>query len=287
MSGIYTVENTFQLSFKNEPDGMRVTKMVDSTLSIKITARGFAILNMNLFNDMDNLIVNLNNYTIESKGGVSYAIFTQELTTKLAKLTGISENNIQFPKAMIVFDMEKTGEKTVPIVPNYSLSFVSQYDLYNNVTSNPAYVTLYGAHSILDTINSILTKELLLTNLMSSKLVEVDLVNPNTNTIAMSVNKTELNIKVEKFTESQFTIPINLVDLPYKIKTFPSDVTVYFRVAQSDFNNVLMHQFEVSLSVNNIDVTKATSLPLKLVKQPSFVRNVRVVPSKVEFLIIK
>jgi len=264
-----------------------VTELVDSTLDLNLTARGFAILKLNLFNDMKNLDINLDNYSIEPRGDVKYAIYTQELTNKLAEVVGVAENSIQFSKAMLAFEMEKTSQKRVPIIPRYSLSFASQYDLYNNVTSDPEFVMVYGPLSILDTLESISTIKLTQENVMSDQLVKIDLENPNSDLLRLDVDDVLLAFKVEKFTESEIMIPVNLSNLDYKIKTFPSQVKVSYRVAQIDFNEVQSNQFSVFPVIKNINLLQAKKLSLKLIKLPDLVRNARVVPSEVEFLIIK
>ncbi len=287
LSDIYTVENSFNLTYDNEPSGLRVTNLIDSTLDLNLTARGFAILKLNLFNDMENLDINLENYTVEPKDNSRYAIYTQELTSKLAEIVGVSENNIQFSKAMLAFEMETTQEKIVSVVPNYSLSFVSQFDLYKRVISDPEFVTVYGPQSILDTLTSIFTEKLVLENVMSNHEVIVGLNNPNSELLRLSTDEAILKLTVEKFTESDIIVPINNSTFDQEIKTFPSQVLVSYRVAQIDFNKVRSSQFNIFPAHNNLDLLKVKKLPLRLSKQPDFVRNVRIVPAYVEFLIIK
>ncbi len=287
LSDVYTVENSFKLTYSNDPAGFRVTELVDSTLDLNLTARGFAILKMNLFNDMENLDINLDNYTLEPRGDEVYAIYTQELTNKLAEVVGVAENNIQFSKTMLIFEMERTSEKRIQVIPEYSLSFVSQYDLYNTVISDPAFIMVYGPLSILDTLESISTIKLLQENIMSDQTVKIDLENPNVDLLRLEVKEVMLSFEVEKFTESEILVPVNLSNLEYKIKTFPSQVKVFYRVAQIDFNEVRSNQFNVFPVINNKNLNQVNKLSLKLLKQPDFVRNVRVVPSEVEFLIIK
>jgi len=287
LSDIYTVNYSFRVMYNNVPPALRLTKLVDSTLNLNLTARGFLILKMELFNDVENLDINLDNYTVEHHDGSNYSIFSQELTNNLAKTIGVNENDIKFSKGTLFFVMEKTEEKEIPVIPNYSLDFVSQYDLYNEVSTNPAFVTAYGPKNILDTLNRILTEKIVLENLMSDMVINIDLMNPNSELLSFDHNEVTMYFKVEKFTESEIDVPINLSNIKYNIKTFPSKVKVYFRVAQTDFNEVRPHQFNIYPVLNNMDILQVQKLPLKLSKQPDFVRNIRIVPSEVEFLVIK
>lgn len=287
LSDVYSVNYSFKITYNNVPPELRLTKLDDSTLNLNLTARGFLILKMNIFNDMENLDINLDNYTIEHRDGIKYSIYTQELMESLAGLIGVNEKDILFSKAKLAFEMEKAGEKMVPVVPDYSLKFVNQYDLYKDVKIEPGEVMVYGPRNILDTLTKVFTKKLVLENLMSDQVVVVELENPDAGMLSYGEDKVTLDFKIEKFTESEIVVSINLSNLKYKIKTFPSQVKVYYRVAQSDFNEVRSHQFNIYPAINNMDILQAQKLPLKLSKQPDFVRNIRIVPSEVEFLIIK
>ncbi len=287
LSNVYTIDNSFTVSYKNEPDNFRVTKLIDSTLSVRITARGFLILKLDLFNDMDKLQINLNNYTLEKHSNSKYSIYTQELTKKLSELMGIKENNINFSKAKITFVMEKTGEKVVKIIPVYDLVFASQYDLYNSCVCEPSSIKVYGPQSILDTLQSVYTYSYFEEDVSADVKAQIGLQNPLPGVIKLGTKNVNLFFKVEKFTESNILVPINTNGLKYNVKTFPSKVQVYFRVAQNDFNKVRSHQFNISPIINDLDLLEVNKLPLSITKHPDFVRNIRIVPPSVEFLIIK
>ncbi len=287
LSDVYSTSYTFKVKYNNVPVDLRLTKLIDSTLDLSVTARGFSILKINLFDDMENLDINLNNYSIEHRKGVKYEIYTQELIKKLAEIIDVSENDIRLSKAMLSFEMEKTSEKEVLVVPNYSINFVNQYDLYSDVKSDMESIIVYGPKNVLDTLTRITTKKLVLENMQSDQIVKVELDNPAPGLLSFDHNEVTLYFEVEKFTESEIILPVNLNNLKYKIKIFPSKVKVYYKVAQSDFNRVQSNHFNIYPLINNMNIQQARKLPLKLSKQPDFVRNIRIVPSEVEFLIIK
>ena len=287
LSDIYSVNYSFALKYNNAPASLRLTRVIDSTLDISLTARGFAILKLNLFNDMETLDINLDNYTIDHKGDIKYGIFTQELTSRLAGLVNVGEKDIQLSRASLTFELEKTGSKIISIVPNYDIIFTDQFDLYEEVKLDPSEVTVYGPQSVLDSLYSISTQKLILENVQTDQEIGIELNNPNPELLSLGNNQSTLYFKVEKFTESELLVPVNLSNLKYRIKTFPMQVSVFYRVAQKDFNEVRAHQFNIIPMVDNLDILHAHKLPLKVSKHPDFVRNVRVIPSEVEFLIIK
>lgn len=287
LSHVYSVNYSLGVKYNNAPSSLRLTNIVDSTLDLSLTARGFAILKLNLFNDMDLLDIDLGNYNIDHKEGIEYSINTQELITTLSELVNVDEKDIKLSRTALVFEMEKTGEKKVTIIPDFDIVFASQYDLYKDVSVEPAEVIVYGPQNVLDSLAFIITDKLILTDINSNQLVKVDLKNPNSSLLSFQNSKVTLNFEVEKFTESELDVPINLSSISYKIKTFPSQVKVYYKVAQKDFNEVRAHQFNIVPVVDNLDIVYVKKLPIKVAKHPEFVRNIRIVPKEVEFLIIK
>ncbi len=287
LSQVYNVNYELNVSYKNPPAGLRLTEVTDTTLSLNVTARGFSILKMNLFEDMDKLDINLDNYSIEEDGGDKYSIYTSELTMNLGQLTGIDENKIKFSKAVLSFKMEKTGVKEVPLIPDFQMNFASQYDLYSQVNISPEKIKIYGPQSALDTIHSVSTEKLILNNVSGDIVERVSVKNPNPSIYSIGDDDVTIYFQVAKFTDSHITVKVNVSNLKYKVQTFPSQVEVYYTVAQMDFNNVRSHQFIVQPVIGDLDIVHAEELPLKLIQQPDFVRNVRIVPAEVEFLIIK
>ena len=287
LSDSYSVEYSFRVNYKSLPDSMRITKVVDSTLDLSLTARGFAILKLNLFNDMDKLDINLVNYSIDHRGGNKFSLYTQELKSALSELINVEEKDILLSKAVLNFEMEETGRREIPVKAHYSINFTEQYDLYNGVEIIPSSVIVYGPKNILDTITLINTQQLNLNNISSATENNVDLVNPLPDLLTFNDDQVTLKFEVEKFTEAELSIPVNVTNLKYEIKTFPSQVKVYYRVSQKDFNLIKSSQFNIVPVTENIDIKLASKLPVKAENYPVVVRNIRIVPPEVEFLIIK
>lgn len=287
LSDVYTVNYSFGIKYNTPPSSLRLTKIVDSTLDLRLTARGFAILKLNLFNDMDILDINLSNYSIDKKDGSEYALYTQELVNTLSELVNVDEKDIKLSRTVLIFEMEKAGEKLLPVIPDYDIKFTEPFDLYRDVIVSPEKIKVYGPQKILDSLFFIVTDKLILENVISSQVKKVELDNPYPDLLTFEDREILLTFEVEKFTESELVVPVNLSSIGYEIKTFPSQVTVYYKVAQKDYNEVRPHQFNIIPIADDLSITHAKKLPLRIDKEPDFVRNLRMDPREVEFLIIK
>jgi len=263
-----------------------LTQRIDSTVRFSITARGFYLAELSLLQP-DELNIHLKNYTIQKFDENIYYISTLPLKEKISKILGIDPTLISFSKNVLSFKLEKLYSKKVDVVGDINLSFEGSYNLYKPLSIIPKKVTIYGSQTALDTISSIKTKHLLLNNIKENRHESVELYNPNPDIFRIEPKKVEIDIQVEKFTQSSIEIPITTVSGEFHIETFPKRVKLYYSVALKDFEKVKANQFLVAPSLSNIDLTKANKLHLIIQKSPAFVRNVRVEPADVEFILVK
>lgn len=286
LSKFYEVSYIFNIQYTNVPVDKRLTSMTDSTLQAEFRARGFFILRINLFEEMSQLPVDLENCTLE-KSGTDYFVNTSELLEVIASKTNIPESDIRIDEAKIRFRLEDLFEKEVNVEANLNLSYKDQYDYYEKEIISPKSVKVFGPKSIIDTMNKVSTVNVMLQNIDKDLVLDVGLLNPAPSLLNFDPNKVELRLRTEKYTESNIEIPIDFSEVKENIQAFPSTVKVYFKIAQKDFNNIQAGQFAVQPVLHGVDLQKTDRLNLKLVSKPSFIRNEWIVPSSVEFLITR
>ena len=286
LSQEYSQTYNMNITYSDIPMNKLLTQRIDSTVRFSITARGFYLVELSLLHP-DELIIHLKNYTIQKADENIYYISTLPLKEKIAKMLSIDPTLISFSKNVLSFKLEKLYSKKVDVVGDVSLSFEGSYNLYKPLSIIPKKVTIYGSQTALDTISGIKTKHLLLNNIKENRNISVELNNPNPDIFRIEPKKVDIDIQVEKFTQSSIEIPISTASGRYHIETFPKRVKLYYSVALKDFEKVKADQFLVAPSLDNIDLKKAHKLHLKIRKSPAFVRNVRVEPNDVEFILVK
>jgi len=94
---------------------------------------------------------------------------------------------------------------------------------------------------------------------------------------------------VEKFTEGSFSIPFTVKNLPdnLNINTFPKEVNVFFKVDLPRFNQVKESNFTVVCDYRVSEINGLSYLIPKIISKPNFIKNVKIIPNKIEFLIQK
>jgi len=152
------------------------------------------------------------------------------------------------------------------------------------ISTNPSKVEITGPTIVLENISAVKTKVNIINKLEASIQQEIDLIHPEKTTI--SPEKVTLTIDVEKYTEKELKIPVEILNKPGKtrIKIFPSEVKVLFTVGLSRFENIKPSDFGASVDFNSI-VKDVNNLNITIYKKPGFIQGVRANPEKVEFLI--
>ena len=80
-------------------------------------------------------------------------------------------------------------------------------------------------------------------------------------------------------------LPLSIKNVPkgYEIKLFPNEVTINYLVSLDKFDLVKRDMFGTNVNFDN----NKKRLTIDLIRQADFVENVRVVPEKVEYFLIK
>jgi len=287
LSEPYNESYLLKLNYTNAPAEKMLTSLIDTNVNININAKGFEMLKLVLTEDLSNLDVDLVNFEIIHLDGDIYFISTNAVKERLAEIIGVPLDQIEISRQRLEFQLEALFEKKVTVINKMNFNFLSPFNLYSDILITPAEITVFGPKNILDTLDFIYTSNTSLLNISDDIDENVSLVNPNTNFLNLSVDKTNIKANVEKFTESSLEIPIDLSNIKYHVKVFPNTVKIFFTVAQKDFSNVIQSQFNVSANLKNTDVLTANKLQLEVIEKPDFVNGIRLQPSEIEFLILK
>lgn len=286
LSDNYDVSYSFKIQYENIPIEKRLTVMVDSTVDVNFDATGFMVMRLNLFEDMSTLVIDLDEISIWKEGN-EYLINTNELRDMFASIIGVPETDIRFSTTMLGFVLEDLHEKEIKVLPDLSIKYKEQYDLYEQALTSPPKVKVYGPKATIDTLTEVYTQNIMLQGIDEDRMLSVAIANPHPSLLRFDPDHVEINLRVERFTESSIEIPIDFSGVNQNIQSFPSSVKVYFKVAQKDFNNIQAGDFTVKPELKGVKLLEVDRLHLSLIQKPEFIRNERVVPTYVEFLITK
>ncbi len=282
----YSASVSYPVKYINPPDNRFLANNIPVKLDLKIQGQGFTILRYKMLSfspillDIEQITNNIEpvsgTYKVPSKNLI------REISSQLSNEIKIEDIN---PETLeIVLDSLIT--KTVPVVLDINVEFVPQFNLKNPIKTVPDKVKITGPAIALEKISELNTKVNITNKLETGFSQEIELIHPERTTI--SPEKVNLIIEVEKYTEKELKIPIDIIHKPadVRIKLFPSEVKILFTVGLSRFETIKAADFGVSVDYNSI-VDNVNNLNILIYKKPGFIQGVRLNPEKVEFLIEK
>ena len=281
----YSETLTYSVKYVNPPKNLFLSNTPPSKIELNVQAHGFTLLRHKLAFSFAPVIFDLTSIMQNNPGaGNTITVPTADLIRRIENQVSkeISVTDIS-PRIMtLVFDSLET--KTVPVTARVKYDFKLQYNQRSAIVMEPDVIQISGPAGVIDTITSLQTEAKTFHNLDAS-LTQVLRVHhpPGTNVEPQSIT---LHIPVERFTEKELTIPIEIQNRPgqVNIKLFPPQVKVAAMVALSDYENLTPTNFSAVVDYEQIAAGQ-TNLDIVVEVKPEFVFLLKTTPSSVEYLI--
>lgn len=286
MSQDYTTDIDFLVKYTNPPKGQILTHTTDSVVSIKLTSRGFDLLNILFLESREPIQINLSGSNIrknQSSGGSH--ILTRNINSQILRQIKFTDRISEISPDTLHFDLEKIISKRVAIVRNFEFTPKPQHYIYGDIIISPDSLTISGPPSMIDSIHYIKTSEIHFMNVDKNINNRIKIQKPNSNSkLTVSADSVDLFIPIEKFTENviKSTIIIRNADQS-TIKLFPENVSVTYIIALKDYLNFQTDMLSIGI---NFDKSKNRQT-LAVFHQPSFIKITNIEPQTVEYIIIK
>lgn len=181
-------------------DDMALVSPIPETVSVSINGEGWKVLSM--YNSPPEVAVNL--------GSGSVNLFEQVRDLMLS-YPDISVTKVQ--PSLLNVNLEPRLTKRVPVDAKLDVNFRNQFNFVGPVTITPDSVTISGAESRLQNIDSWPTEVITREGLRESLDLMVKLESPAN---VMDINRSEVRLvaRVSEFTEGEVRIPVRTQGLP-------------------------------------------------------------------------
>ena len=190
----------------------------------------------------------------------------------------------------IFLDLGSLISKKVALKPNLEINYHIGYDILESVSMDPDSILISGPKGQIENIKIINLELLKLEDVKSDFSKNVKIILPeNTGNIKLNSKFTKISGEVEKFTEGTFKISFKVLNLPKDINltTLNKTIEVVFVVALSNFDKVNKDFFEVVCDYNIAKENKLNYLIPKVTVNSRLIKNFKVIPNKIDFLIQK
>lgn len=286
MSQDYTTDIDFPIQYTNPPTGQILTNTHDSVVSIKLTSRGFDLLNILYFESRESIQINLSGSNIrKNASSVESHILTRNINTQILRQIKFTDRISEISPDTLHFDLEQIIYKKIAVISDVNYSLKAQHYLYGDIKISPDTITISGPPSMIDSINFIKTLETHFMNVDQNLNSRIKLQKPNSNNkLTISSDSVDLFIPIEKYTENVINSPITIRNADQgSIKLFPENVKVTYLIALKDYSNFQTEMLSIGI---NFDKNKNRQT-IKVFHQPSFIQITNIEPETLEYIIIK
>ncbi len=279
LSNTYTLEQSFLINWNDVPEGIIILDK-EYKLNTSIKASGIEVMIYRLF--LNELNVSLKEAKFSSTKGVvnterQYFFVEQQLfnNTILNQISPVS----------LEFEYSNLEKKNVPIIPKIEFNLRPGYLLDKPLSSIPDSILISGPKILLDSIHNIETQFFSYDDIFEPFYYIVKL--KKISKIQMPIDEVKINLSVSRYSEKEFILPIEILNLPKdkRVKLFPPKVKVKVTLPVSIISTVKDSDFSLVVDYNEIVYDKARELQLSINKQPPAIKQIILEPKKVNFLI--
>jgi hypothetical protein len=286
LSKQYTTAITYQVQY----DALAQNKILQQEplkeIELLIKGSGFELLSENF--SRRKVLLKADKLKTKNKTDYFFLPINQKKAIQKQLRSGLILEGVL--KDTIYLKLGSLESKKVPVKPNVNIHYQLGYDLAKPLETNPKTVTISGPELQLEKIEYITTNLLEIEDVSEDVEKELTLILPNTSDkIKMSHSKVMLKVQVDKFTEGEVEIPIQVVNQPYGVEfnTFPKKVKVIFKVGLKDFNKITEDSFKIVCDYKLAKSKELNYMVPRLMAKPDIISTVRIVPDKIDFLIYK
>ena len=252
-----------EINIINIPNNLILDSLSNKIIKINLEGYGFSMIKL---------------FFEEKKININYEEIEKNLLhldeQKISKFipTELKIKNINPNQIFCSFSKLKT--KKIPInIDNININCKSPYKIYGNIRVEPDSILISGSLKELNKINEWKVQPMSFTNIDNNINEILYLEKSN---LIIGDNKIYLQADVDKFTESEIMVPINIINQSEEnVKLATQEVKIKYLIAVKNYNKVTVNDFNIICDWKEIDPNKRT-IKIKDVKGPEYVEIINI-----------
>lgn len=282
----FTKEHTADYQLKIILTEIPVKEILSSKevmVDVSVQQTGFALLKNQLSNKQIKLPVN----ALE-KNSTFYVFDGNKFKNQIANELNLKNEDFIILSEKIQLQFSLKSSKVVPIRVPISISYAASFASYKGIEFSEDSVSIAGDANQLKDIRYIDTEDLVLKNLKTNQSGTIKLINPLPALISLEFESVKYMVEVEKFTEREFSIPVQLKNTPeeYQVSLFPDEIKVKFQSSVDDMEQINQDDFEIECDFKE-SLPEAAMLIPKLINAPEKAIRIRMSTQQVEYVLRK
>lgn len=282
MNQEYEMKYIVKLELKNLPDNVLLTEPLPEKMEVVLKDKGDKLVEYKARGKMKTLSLDYRQQT-NKMGRV--AIYGNELTRLISERLASSTQIVSTSLDTLQYYVADARGVKLPLRLRGTIESDRQY-VIERIELIPDSVTVFAARQIIDTLTAVYTPYVKCVGLTDSVKRVLTLESSQWG-VRYSPAEVMLNVAVSPYVSKSVQVPVVGYMFPYglKLKTFPSKVTVSFRVSLNDFRQVTEDDFRILVRHSEIRDNASGKVVLSLDQVPHNVTDVVIDPVEVDYLI--
>ncbi len=285
LSKDYTSTIRYQAEFVDFPAQKLLVEKKDVELQLQVNAPGFTLL-AHKFRLNKSIPLSVSGFIPKKNGAVwNYFWLGEKSLSEVQEGLPNSMQLLHIQPSRIDLMLDEKAQRTVKVNLQSNFDFEPMFRMKGFVKLDPPSVVISGPQAVVDVFNSINTKSVDFQNINSNLTGTIELEELDHADLTFSEKVINWELDVEQFTEGSVDLSMVKKNIPkgYDLKLFPNQISVQFLVSLDNFDLVNSANFVAEVEFDK----DKKRLNVGLVNKPDFIENVRIVPSKVEYILIK
>ena len=277
-------ETQFDLSYKLElkdlPGSVIITSSLPNTISVTVKGRGYELLEYIVKHKSSTIQIDYSDVP-KSHGAFTIDNYVWKKAFGKELKQGVTLESVT-PSIIEIYT--STGNhKSVPVVFRGNVKAQSQYQVCG-IELSPQFVDVYAPAERFDTIQSIQTQLLSLTDIKDTTTVRLAIDAPTG--VKCVPDSVDVTVCVDLFTTKTVKVPIYCENIPEDmiLRTFPLMAEVSFNVSATMYPNITPDDFIAVVDYNSIR-PEDKKCRLKLNGHPEGISNIKLSPEYLDYII--
>lgn len=279
----FSLDVSVPLALEDVPEGVIITDSIPGEITVKANDKGTTLMAYLIDNRRDSLRISFADYNTSRPIGTVF-ISTSSLQKQIQKYLPPSADIVRVLTDTIRFSYNRGVSRRLPVKFNGTLKTRKNHTIYvHSISIQPDCVTVYAPIAALDTMTHIATMPTDISDIRTDMTFNARLAEPEGMKCIPGTVQTHLHI--DAYTEKSVEVPITGINFPAgkQLRTFPTKVTVTFRVGMAYYNTITADMFAITVSYE--DIIKTNRCRLRLKSTPDRVSNARLSQNEVDFVI--
>jgi|GEM_PF-337119 hypothetical protein len=286
----YELVISVPLKYTGMSKNLALVSYTDSVLKLKATLRGIQVVSYRYLSQpkaFDVNITTLRTRKVDALRHKAYLPVSQLLPDIVQQLGIHGQVSILEPDTLFFF-LEKRMTRRLPVRADVVYQIPQGMMPADTIKVVPEWVEVTGPVSILDTLSHIYTSPANVGILSSDQTLRLELKRPVPHLpFVIKPSQVEVKLSVDKYMEAVALVPVSLPDTSgCRLKLIPDKVKLHLVMPMRRYREFVPAACMVGVSCPPDEGQGITTLPVHIIKLPSYVRCLEIEPPAVEFLIL-